>query len=274
MFVSFATNPANADRGNEDFFAATGNIAVLLDADASPMGVESSCSHGAVWFARQLGIRCLESAADISETLTGVLQSAIQHVAALHRHSCDLTSEGAPSSSVIILREREDRLEYLVLADSALVARGHSGTQAISDNREAMFAEQYQPLLAVVGRTGRTHDVAVKTYVQMMSEHRNQQGGFWVAGADPDVARHALTGVLYPEDAQIVALLSDGASRPVDRFDLLSWDYAIEELAAGGPKQWLRRVRRAEEEDPHGQRWPRTNLHDDATAAILLPEWA
>jgi Protein phosphatase 2C len=273
MFVSFATNPARPDLDNEDFFAATSNVAVLLDGAGQPLGAPGGCSHSVAWFARQLGVRCLEAAADGAATLSDALRSAISQVAALHRHSCDLSQDSAPSSSVVILRERQDRLEYLVLADSVLVARGNAGTQAITDNREAMLAEQFRPLLAVAGRPGRTHDVAVKTYGQILSEHRNRQGGFWVAGADPDVADHAITGALHHEEAHIVALLSDGASRPVDRFDLLSWEYAIEELAAGGPKQWLRRVRRAEQEDPDGSRWPRTKVHDDATAAIVLPEW-
>lgn len=274
MFVSFTTKPAQPDRENEDFFAATSNVAVLVDGAGTPADAEDGCTHGVAWFARQLGVRCLEAATTGADPLTDVLRSAIKQVTGLHEHSCDLAHPDSPSAAVIILREQYGGLEYLVLAGSYLVARGRYGTQAVTDDRQATFAEQYRPLLAVLSQTGKTHDVAVRTYVEMMREHRNRQGGFWIASADPDAAGHARTGVLDVDEAQIVALLSTGASRPVDRFDLLSWDYAIEELAAGGPKQWLKRVRRAEQEDPHAQRWPRTKIHDDATAAIVVPDWA
>jgi hypothetical protein len=273
MFISFATRPAEPARENEDFFGATSNVAVLVDGERAPTESMSGCSHGVAWFARQLGMRCLDAAANESISLTDALRTAIKQVVGLHEHACDLSHPVVPSAGVAMVREHRGQLEHLVLADAVLVARGASGTRAITDHREATIAEQYRPLLGVLSQTGKTHNVAVKTYVEMLREHRNHDGGFWIASSDPDAANHALTGVLHPNDAQIVALLSNGASRPVVSFDLLSWDYAIEELAAGGPKQWLRRVRRAEDEDPHATRWPRTDVHAAATAAITMPDW-
>jgi hypothetical protein len=273
MFISFATRPADPARENEDFFAATSHVAVLVDGEPAPTEALSGCSHGVAWFAHQLGMRCLEAAANESVTLTDALWTAIKHVAGLHEHTCDLSHPVVPSAGVAMVREHRGQMEHLVLGDTVLVARGASGTRAITDRREATIADQYRPLLGVLSQTGKTHNVAVKTYVEMLREHRNHDGGFWIASGEPDAARQALTGALHPNDAQIVALLSNGASRPVDTFDLLSWDYAIEELAAGGPKQWLRRVRRAEDEDPHATRWPRTEVRAAATAAIALPDW-
>ncbi|HYJ67912.1 MAG TPA: hypothetical protein VEX15_09640 [Nocardioidaceae bacterium] len=273
MFISFATRPAELERENEDFFAATSTVAVLVDGERAPTGAMSGCSHGVAWFVRELGVRCLEAAANESVSLTDALRTAIYHVAGLHGHTCDLSHPVVPSAGVAMVREHRGQLEHLVLADAVLVARGASGTRAITDHREATFAEQYRPLLGVLSQTGKTHNVAVKTYVEMLREHRNHNGGFWIASADPDAADHAITGVLHPTEAQVVAVLSNGASRPVVSFDLLSWDYAIEELAAGGPKRWLSRVRRAEDEDPHATRWPRTDVHAAATAAITLPDW-
>jgi hypothetical protein len=274
MFISFATRPAGPERESEDFFAATSNVAVLVDGEQAPAGSTSGCSHGVAWFARHLGMRCLDAADNESVSLTDSLRTAIKQVVGLHEHTCDLSHPVAPAAGVAMVREQRGQLEAMVLADTVLVARGAPGTRAITDQREATIAEQYRPLLGVLSQSGQTHSVAVKTYVEMLREHRNTEGGFWIAGSDPDAANHALTGVLKPNEAQIVALLSNGASRPVDRFDLLSWDYAIEELAAGGPKQWLRRVRRAEDEDPNATRWPRTDVHAAATAAIAIPDWA
>ncbi|MFE9204091.1 hypothetical protein [Micromonospora sp. NPDC007230] len=63
------------------------------------------------------------------------------------------------------------------------------------------------------------------------------------------------------------ALLSDGASRLADRFDLTDWAGLLEILHDHGPAELIHRVRAAEDSDPHGTRWPRGKTHDDATAA-------
>lgn len=274
MRVSFATEPGQEGRENEDFIAATANVAVLLDGAGNPAGAESGCSHGVAWFVRQLGTRILDAATNESTDLTNTLRTAIKQVAALHESSCDLTHPGSPSTTVIILRERRYGLEYLVLADSVLLIRGHESTAAITDDREAVFAEQLRPPQDVLGQVGDAHDQAIRAYVEKLRQHRNREGGYWLASADPEAAGESLSGVIPAHDAQTVALLSDGASRPVDRFDLMTWDQAVNELTTDGPSEWLRTVRRAEDSDPDASRWPRTKIHDDATAAIAIPSWA
>lgn len=274
MDVSFATTAASPGRDNEDFFGAAAGVAVLLDGAGTPAGAEDGCSHGVAWFARQLGFRCLAGAGTSDGLpLTDVLGRAIEDVARLHAGTCDLTHPGSPSSTVILVRQDPNGLEYLVLADSVLVVSGDAGTTAITDDREATFADRYRPSLDVLGEAGERHDGAVKTFVETLRDYRNREGGFWVASSDPAAAAQSLTGHFEPEDAQVVALLSDGASRPVDRFGLATWEQAMAELQARGPGEWLRTVRSAERDDPHAQRWPRTKIHDDATAAIAVPNW-
>lgn len=273
MRISFATIPARPDRDNEDFFVATSTVAVLLDGAGTPTGSGDGCVHGVAWFAHELGLRCLDAAAKESTSLTDSLRTAIKQVAAMHEDRCDLSHPGSPSSTVILLREQPNSLEYLVLADSVLVVSGKGGTSAITDNREAAFADRYRPSAAALGAPSQSRDQAIKTFVEKLRDYRNREGGFWVASSDPGAANHALTGVISAEDARSVALLSDGASRPVDRFDLATWDQALEELVDEGPAHWLHRVRQAELSDPQGQRWPRTKVSDDATAALAIPDW-
>ena len=102
-----------------------------------------------------------------------------------------------------------------------------------------------------------------------MREHRNQRGGFWVASTDPRAADEALTGTVSIADLHAFALLSDGASRTVDRFHLTDWNGLMQTLADHGPAELLRRTRDAENSDPDGSRWPRGKRHDDATAAYI-----
>ena len=99
-----------------------------------------------------------------------------------------------------------------------------------------------------------------------MRGFRNHPGGFWVASSNPDAADHALTGSYGPADLRSALLLSDGASRLTDRFDLATWPQLIQVVTDHGPQALIRQVRAAEHTDPNGQRWPRGKAHDDATA--------
>lgn len=63
-----------------------------------------------------------------------------------------------------------------------------------------------------------------------------------------------------------MTLLSDGATRLVDSFDLITWDGILTILSSSGPDELVRQVREAEASDPVGRRWPRGKTRDDATA--------
>jgi hypothetical protein len=63
-------------------------------------------------------------------------------------------------------------------------------------------------------------------------------------------------------------VVSDGATRLVDRFSLLDWPSFLGILAEQGPEAIITQVRAAEASDPDGQRWPRGKRHDDASAAF------
>jgi hypothetical protein len=80
------------------------------------------------------------------------------------------------------------------------------------------------------------------------------------------VAAGARTGTIDPAGLRGVALLSDGATRLVDRFGLAGWPELLATLRTGGPAALIAANRAAEAGDPDGARWPRTKITDDATA--------
>jgi hypothetical protein len=65
-------------------------------------------------------------------------------------------------------------------------------------------------------------------------------------------------------------LLSDGASRLADLFELATWEELLAMLDENGPEELLHEVRAAEAVDPDGRQWPRTKRSDDATAVYLV----
>jgi hypothetical protein len=76
--------------------------------------------------------------------------------------------------------------------------------------------------------------------------HRNQPGGFWLAKDDPRAAGEAVTGSCPAAGLAGAALLSNGASRIVDQFQLTDWPGVLAMLASSGPAEVIRLVRQHE----------------------------
>lgn len=89
------------------------------------------------------------------------------------------------------------------------------------------------------------------------------------AGAKAADVEHALTGEVPLSDVRRVAILSDGAARAVDLFNLFDWRQALELMAANGPDDLIRRMRAVEKEDAKAVEWPREKISDDATIVYL-----
>jgi hypothetical protein len=268
MRLTLATEPAYRDRPNEDFIGATPEAVVLLDGAGTPADLESGCSHGVAWFSHTLGSTLL-GAMTRDDSLTGILADGIKTVASMHEGTCDLTHPGSPSATVVLLRRTGGTLEWLVLADSVLVLDiPGSDPMVICDEREATVGDQYRdPMKTAIGGTPE-HVLALSGYMAAMRGHRNVEGGFWVAAVDPLAAEHALTGTIPADRVRAAAILSDGASRLVDRFALATWRQALDLLDASGPEDLIAQVRKAEHGDLDGSRWQRGKIFDDATAAL------
>ncbi|MET8140824.1 integrase [Sphaerisporangium sp. NPDC005288] len=269
MRLAFATEAADPARPNEDFVAATPQGVVLLDGAGTPAGSECGCSHGVAWYSRTLGSTLLASMTLSTGTLAEILGEGIKAVTSMHDSTCDLTHAGSPSATVVMLRRTGDVLQWLVLADSVLVldVAGAAEPMVICDDREAKVGARYRSRMDALPGGSTEHGQAHREYVEVMRRHRNRDGGFWVASVDPLAAEQALTGSMPIQDVRAAALLTDGVSRLVDRFELATWRELLDLLDTSGPSALIRRVRQSERSDPQGRRWPRGKTFDDATAA-------
>ncbi|WP_113702054.1 protein phosphatase 2C domain-containing protein [Nonomuraea lactucae] len=267
MRVTFATEAAPG-RPNEDFVAATPDAAILLDGAGTPSGSDSGCSHGVAWFSRTLGSTLLSLMNQGAGTLAQLLAEGIKTVSSLHDGTCDLTHPGSPSATVIMLRRTNDTLEWLVLADSVLLLDVVDAAEpvAIFDYREAQVGALHRAEMDALASGADDHAAAHRRYVETLRSYRNRDGGFWVAATDPLAADQALTSSMPADQVRAAALLSDGASRLVDRFHLQTWRQVLATLDGAGPDEVIRQVRAAEHSDPQGTRWPRGKTFDDATA--------
>jgi hypothetical protein len=264
--IALATLPADSGLGNEDFAAAAPGAAVLLDG-AGVGGAETGCTHGVAWFSATLGCLLLRSiTAHPARPLVDCLADSIGLVRSLHEGGCDLAYPASPTSTVVCVRVGGEVLEYLVLGDSSLLLSETDGSVAVvTDRRLDEVGKQLRGSVDALPTGSPEHSAALAEYRDTLTGLRNRPGGFWIAGPDPRAAEHSLTGTVPLASLKSATLLSDGAARLVDRFELAEWREVLTALDASGPDELIRRVRAAEFGDPDGRRWPRGKAHDDAT---------
>jgi hypothetical protein len=227
---------------------------------------DGGCQHGVAWYTHHLGEAILARANASENThLQVILADSIADVADSHRSSCNLTHPGTPSTTVVVVRENTNGIDYLVLADSVLVLECTDEHLVICDDREAQIGSRYRQVMDQIPGGTQEHSLARRDYVATLRAYRNRPNGFWVAAADPTAAREAITGVVPFGRLRTATLLSDGASRLVDRFRLADWSEVTTMLSTFGPRRIIDAVRKAEMADPTGSRWPRGKIHDDAT---------
>ncbi|NSL43445.1 integrase [Streptomyces sp. 8P21H-1] len=267
MNVALGSLPADPAQGNEDFAAAAPGAAVLLDG-ASVAGAETGCVHGVEWFSSTLGALLLSSLTTRPAwSLADCLADSIRVVRSLHEDSCDLTYRASPTSTVVAVRTGAGALEHLVLGDSTLLLTDEEGkATAITDRRLDEVGKRLRGPVDDLPTGSPEHAAALAEYRDALTGLRNRPGGFWIAGPDPRAAEHAFTGTVPLESLASVSLLSDGATRLVDRFELADWQETVTVLDSSGPGELIRRVREAEGGDLDGRRWPRGKARDDATA--------
>lgn len=226
MQVVLATEPGTPGWPNEDFAAVAPGAAVLLDGCTTwPPGTVTGCVHGVAWYARTLGTALL---AGITADPQVPLAGALADAIAQVRD---------------LHRDTCDLTSPITPAATVTAVRAEPegiGYLALSDSSIAADYGDGRPPLIVTDR------------------HRG-------AKASPDAARDATTGTLPRDGLRGVALLSDGATRITDLYQLLAWPAVIDVVRGHGPAELIRQVRAAEDSDPDCQRWPRDKPQDDAT---------
>jgi hypothetical protein len=142
------------------------------------------------------------------------------------------------------------------VGDSVLVLDAvNSPVQVVEDRREPDIARPLRRQLALLDPGDADFDRLRSELVAAFRKRRNHPGGFWVAKDSGQAADHAVLGRRPVAELRSVTLLSNGASRVVDRFGLMEWS----QVPAFEPGELIRRVRKGEQDQGVEA--------DDATAA-------
>ncbi|AJE82376.1 MULTISPECIES: protein phosphatase 2C domain-containing protein [Streptomyces] len=260
MRIELASRPGTAGRPNEDYLSIAvpasglGGALVLLDGVTPPPG-DDGCLHSVPWFTARLGGALGELSISRRELeLREILAAAIARTAEAHSLTCDLSHPRTPQATVVLARWDEERLEHLVLSDSALLLEAPDGeVSAVLDDRIARLPGASLASAAVADATVR-----------------NKEGGFFTAAADPAVAARAVAGQLPRARVRALAALSDGASRWVETFREGDWRACFALLRKEGGEALIDRVRALETADAEQRlRLRRSKTHDDAAVGFV-----
>jgi hypothetical protein len=226
MRVVLATQPGIPGWPNEDFAAAAPGAAVLLDGCTTvPRGRDTGCQHGVAWYARTLG---------------GVLLAAI-------------TADPPPP------------LAEALAGAIGVVRASHEGTCDLANP-----ATPAATVTAVRAAAGHIDLLALADSV-LLADYGPDRDPVVItddapaASTIPGAARQARTGTLPREGLAGLVLLSDGATRLTDLYQVLSWPDLLATVRGAGPGAVIGQVRAAEDGDPECIRWPRFKARDDAT---------
>ncbi|MGC5012467.1 protein phosphatase 2C domain-containing protein [Streptosporangium sp. DT93] len=249
MRISYETAAAPGRPRNEDYVVAGPTWVAVLDGATAPAGVDSGCKHDVPWLVEQLGAALARQLATRSgESLPDLVAAAIRATMAAHVDTCDLTNPDSPSSTVAVLRQCGDLVDYLVLCDSPIALRRADGTLTVVDDDRT----DHLP-------GGRPYSL------DLVRRCRNRAGGFWVAAAAPEAAYEALSGSVEASTVSGALLLTDGVTRLMEWYGH-AWEQLVDTAATDGPGELIRWVRR-EEQGGAGPSFAKR--HDDATAAWI-----
>ncbi|MFI7242207.1 protein phosphatase 2C domain-containing protein [Streptomyces qinglanensis] len=273
MRIDMVTEPGSPRRLNEDYMSAAvpaaggGGALVVLDGVTPPEG-EDGCRHGVPWFVARLGGALLElSGTRRDMSLAECLGAAVVRTADAHRDTCDLFHPRTPQATVVAARWDEERVEHLVLSDSALLLETADGAvHPLLDRRLAELPASVRALRDRARLTGQESDRAA--YVDAVEALRNAPDGkgFYTAAADPGVSASAVTGSHSRSEVHALLAASDGATRWTETFHLGDWAGLLALVRKEGARALVQRVRTAESESAPR----RGKQHDDAT--VLLAE--
>ena len=270
MRVRSASTPPPGRPVNEDLVFRFGPLVGVLDGASVPEGFDTGCVHGTAWYVRHLAARLgLAEAIRPTATLMSNLAAAILAVRADHGDECDLDHRGTPSSTVCLLRDGGDHVDYLVLCDSPLVLDVGGRVSVVTDDRLDAATAELRAMVAALPGGAADRGARIRQAVDMQRARMNRTHGYWVAAADPDAAFHAVTGTLplrEPGAVRRAALLSDGVSALAEQFGLVDWAGLLDVATAEGPGALIDRVRAAERDHP--DRLRRHKRADDASVVF------
>jgi serine/threonine protein phosphatase PrpC len=263
VIVHAASRPGEASPG-QDRWIATDRSAIVLDGASAFDASAPPADDYVDALLRELAVH-VDTAAPLPEIVACAIKQAAHAVAA--------TPGSGPSSTAAVVRDNGSSIEAAVLGDTTIVIGRCDGVQErLTDDRLSRVAvkqRQHYRRRLHTGTGFDDHHRATLSAIQTAERAaRNQDGGYWIAEADPRAASRMITRQYPRTEVAWCILATDGAQRDLDHLGVIWSDLAAADEA--GLLRTLDDLQRWEAEvDPAGALLPRAKRHDDKTLVVL-----
>jgi hypothetical protein len=271
----------SAIRANEDAWGAAFNSAWVID---GATGVEKDwiClgKSDAAWFADRMSAH-LKPASQRAGNVVEAMDLALAGVreALTSSGACWPAASRGPTASIAMVSGRGEKFELGILGDCKVIELRRDlqvvshGSSRISQLDRDLIKKVYQ----IRGSTDLSEPQKAIKIAELEAELRglaNQKDGYWIL--DLMGAALSFTEVVEIPASEVAALIlvSDGAYRLVDTFLEYDDKSFVMDVLGRGPAWITERLRTAERNDPHCERFWRIKPQDDATLVVLTSEGA
>ncbi|MGH3952032.1 MAG: hypothetical protein ACRDSE_23460, partial [Pseudonocardiaceae bacterium] len=159
--------------------------------------------------------------------------------------------------------------DLLVLGDTQIVTPDGTIHDDRTDRLEFAPRRKYRERLTAGAGYDDEHRALLRELQTEQATHRNRDGGYWIAEATPEAARHAITTHRPITDTPWTVLSTDGAYETMEHLGVADWPH----LAAATTAELGAILRRChdweEREDPSASAMPRAKRHDDKCLAAV-----
>ncbi len=260
MQVTTAQLP-HIDASDDKIFTTPDAVIVLDGASAfRPIPVPAAD------YAADLGQRIADALHERPDTdLRAAVRSAIEATT----RKLELRPGDSPSSTVTILRRRDDRVDVFALGDSVAILPCGILTDSRIDDLNLEPRHAYRHRLASGTGYDDTHWVLLQELQTQQAVRRNTTEGYWIAEADPQAADHAVTATHPAQEVPWAVLATDGAYDAMRHLGLDDWP----KVAKADGAQLAAILEQCQsweaEADPDAVALPRAKRHDDKAIAAV-----
>jgi serine/threonine protein phosphatase PrpC len=270
--IDSLTLPGDPAKPNEDAFAHTRTMAVVLDG-ATGLGERLMPGPSDAQWIAQFAARRLRAHSDgggsPEEWLAAAAADAEKSFAAL-RFRAPKESYEMPYASLMIAAPTEGLIHFAWMGDCAALLCAPSGTaQLIGDTLKRRSQEATRA--AKASKTPAAAGVR-EEFLPALRASRNRvntKGHEWLFAPDAECAAYAKTATAPAVPGATLLLASDGFLALASDYGRYEPDALLTAAERHGLAALGNELRGIEAEDPDGRAYPRFKRSDDATALLL-----